>query len=350
MKAKFQTVIILFFISSLLITACGSSQLFGPTLTPVPTFTYTPTVTATITLTPTLTSTNTPTSTTTPTSTSTPTDTSTPIPTQPSGSGMIAFTDNKTGQICLIRADGSHRTCLKVKGSSLAWAPDGKYLLFYALKNGALRIYVMRRDGSNIHGLIDPQYNVKDAAWSPDGAHIAFSAYEPGVVNVGYVMNADGTNITRLSNLFCHSLAWSPDSKQIAMLCYSLKHEDQGIYLIDIDGTHQTKIAGLPETDGAISLTWSPDGQHFAFVVWHNKTTAPFFTEDIYLMNADGSNITLLTDNYRTNSQIAWSPDARHIVFASYISEKKKTIIYIMNADGSNITELTSGNRPVWQP
>ena len=69
---------ILFNIASLILTACSSGQLFGPTITPTPTRTYTPTSTPTFTSTATSTATTTNTPTFTPTSTATPTFTRTP--------------------------------------------------------------------------------------------------------------------------------------------------------------------------------------------------------------------------------------------------------------------------------
>lgn len=72
---KCTAITILVSIVSLLLSACGPGQLFGPTITPTPTSTYTPTSTPTFTstATSTATTTNTPTFTPTPTYTLTPT-------------------------------------------------------------------------------------------------------------------------------------------------------------------------------------------------------------------------------------------------------------------------------------
>jgi len=67
---KKSTIILLL---ALILSGCGSGQLFGPTLTPSPTITNTPTKTSTPTFTPTDTPTSTPTQTDTPEPTSTPT-------------------------------------------------------------------------------------------------------------------------------------------------------------------------------------------------------------------------------------------------------------------------------------
>src|SRR4249919_2472787 len=56
---------------------------------------------------------------------------------------------------------------------------------------------------------------------------------------------------------------------------------------------------------------------------------------EIYSCNADGSNISRLTNNAGIDDQPAWSPDRSHIAFVS--DRTGHSEIYIMNADGSNV-------------
>ena len=68
-------------------------------------------------------------------------------------------------------------------------------------------------------------------------------------------------------------------------------------------------------------------------------------------MNADGSELTRLTENAR-NSAPAWSPDGRRITFHSHRDRNEE--IYVMNADGSGVTRLThnyvADRYPAWSP
>lgn len=62
----------------------------------------------------------------------------------------------------------------------------------------------------------------------------------------------------------------------------------------------------------------------------------------IYIMDDDGSNVTLLTDKLEP-SFARWSPDGKQIVFerrARLIDGQRKHI-FLMNADGTNIRQLT---------
>src|SRR4029077_13628440 len=92
---------------------------------------------------------------------------------------------------------------------------------FSSLRDGNSDIYVMNADGSNVQRLTNyPTWN--DAPrWSPDGTRIVFQSLRGGYVTDIYVMNADGTNQTRLTYTLADdhlSPIFSPDGKRIAFL------------------------------------------------------------------------------------------------------------------------------------
>ena len=74
--------------------------------------------------------------------------------------------------------------------------------------------------------------------------------------------------------------------------------------------------------------------------------------EEIYTMNADGSNVTRLTDDAGRNKRPTWSPDGRMIAF--YSDRSGNFEVYVMAIDGSGVTQLTDhpdfDGFPSWQP
>ena len=74
--------------------------------------------------------------------------------------------------------------------------------------------------------------------------------------------------------------------------------------------------------------------------------------DEIYVMNANGSDVTRLTNDPASDGGPAWSPDGLKIAFSS--NRDGSYEIYIMNTDGSNVTRLTnypeSDTMPAWGP
>ena len=88
-------------------------------------------------------------------------------------------------------------------------------------------------------------------------------------------------------------------------------------------------------TEGSFP-SWSPDGARIAFVSWRDSTA------ELYVMNADGSYPTRLTDNEGFDGSpggFAWSPDGAEIAFARVVAGSRE--IYVVDADGSNPRRLT---------
>src|SRR5882762_105614 len=73
---------------------------------------------------------------------------------------------------------------------------------------------------------------------------------------------------------------------------------------------------------------------------------------EIYVMNANGSAQTNVTHNFATDVESVWSPDDKKIAFSS--DRDGNSEIYVMNADGSNPVRLTFDNavdeQPSWSP
>ncbi len=137
--------------------------------------------------------------------------------------------------------------------------------------------------------------------------------------------------------------AWSPDGHRLAFVS-NRSGEDQ-IYVMGANGAELTCL-----TEGAgrnWAPAWSPDGTRFAFVSDRDGQT------EIYVMEADGSKPTRLTDDPAHDLDPAWSPDNTRIAFVS--TRAGDADIYVMEADGSNPINLNASDptyeaTPAWAP
>ena len=124
----------------------------------------------------------------------------------------------------------------------------------------------------------------------------------------------------------------------------SQRDSNNEIYVMNADGTNQVRLTNNPSNDE--SPTWSPDRSRIAFRSERDGNN------EIYVMNADGTGQFRLTNNNAADNSPVWSPNGGKIAFRS--ERDGNFEIYVMNADGTNQTRLTNNNAvdnlPTWSP
>ncbi|MDE2663035.1 MAG: hypothetical protein OXI39_08535 [Gemmatimonadota bacterium] len=251
--------------------------------------------------------------------------------------------------------------------SNPAWSPDGRRVAFQSDRDGNIEIYVMNADGSGQTRLTNNSASDGSPAWSPDGRRIAFQSDRDGNEEI-YVMNADGSSQTNLTSdpALDSNPAWSPDGTRIAFSSDRapedfLEPNYPDVYVMNADGSGPIQLTDTSLIDEAAA--WSPDGSKIAFHQW--APTAGLLQvivpADIHVMNADGSgqmNLTRGRVEFRDpfDEHPAWSPDGTWIAFSSDRDDRfdGNREIYVMGADGSGQTRLTNNSAddrtPAWSP
>jgi Tol biopolymer transport system component len=264
------------------------------------------------------------------------------------------------------------------------WSPDGKKIAFVACTHIDCEIYAMNTDGTDITNLSNnPAPDMLGFGWSPDGKRIAFlSNFRTGELSSDiYIMNSDGSNQVRLTNSQQESksrgnrwdwspypgISWSPDGNEIVFSggwssANPNAHFWNGgdIYVIHADGSGLTNLTNSKAWTEQVPA-WSPDGTKIAF---GRSPTSLDTGADIYVMSPDGSNLTNLTSDLAKDNVLSrklakvsdfepdWSPDGKRIAFTS--DRRINSDIYIMDANGSNLVNLThnkaADSNPSWSP
>lgn len=216
-------------------------------------------------------------------------------------------------------------------------SPDGTRIAYASFRDGSWDIYAAAIDGSGeVRLTTDPGV---DAApdWSPDGTKIAFHSDRDGDFDV-HVMSADGSDQVRLADIAGDDAVpdWSPDGSRIAFR----SDPDGGsteIYVMDADGSDVTLLVD----GGADDPDWSPDGGRIAFQR----------AGDIWIVDADGTGETRLTATGDLDFAPAWAPDGTLIAFVRSVGVRD---VLVVRPDGTGVTNLTNDataidHRPAWR-
>jgi Tol biopolymer transport system component len=281
---------------------------------------------------------------------------------QPAASGHIAFFSNRSGNyhLYVMRPDGGSLTQLTFDDARFeldgypTWSPDGSKIAYNSYVSGPdgahQKVYVIDADGSN-ETCLTPGSDGYSPSWSPDGSRILFLSYrdsEPAnnkFTTELYLMNADGSGQTRLTNFSGKFSAanWSPDGSKIV----SVFQPDYGGPVKILVMKSDVAVADKIYSDDRLLCSapfFSPDGTQILV----NFTGPILALSGMYLMNADGSNL-----NRLGGGEGSWSPDGRKIVF-SYSSRTSpfSSQLWIMNKDRSGLVKLFDSPgmnlRPAW--
>lgn len=258
----------------------------------------------------------------------------------------IAFSRRIEGkdQIFVMDSDGDNLkrvTHNSANNGSAGWSPDGSKLVFQTDQDGNLEIYTMSVDGE-LAQLTNDAADDLSPDWSPDGTRIAFSSNRNGKQHI-YVMSADGSSLTQLTNSPAEDTepAWAPDGKRIAFT--SLRDGNKDVYVIDADGTNPKRLTDDPGIDS--SPRWSVDNR---IVFTSNRGGQA----DIYVMDGEGQNVARLTTIGAGHA--AWSPDGRRVTFVSrspeLIGGAYWLQVYVIDADGSNLKMITRSPNSTFMP
>lgn len=224
---------------------------------------------------------------------------------------------------------------------------DNGLIVFSSTRESdAGRLYSMMPDGSGLLTITETTSWDSSAAWSPDGLHIAFQRDTPDHQRDIVVVNAGGSGEFKVTDdtIYDNDPAWSPDGTRVV---FNSSRGGAGTDLHVWDGA-TGEITQLTQLGDTLQPDWSPDGARITF--------ARFMGEpgkyEIFVMNADGSDVTQITFNGAASSHPNWSPDGASIAFTS--NHEPVAGIYSVNPDGSGQTRLSapneSGYRPVWSP
>ena len=235
------------------------------------------------------------------------------------------------------------------------WSPDGSRLAFSGKLNGKSGLLVAAPDGSGLRllaeldGTNNPLPSMgKRFAWSPDSKSIAFVSATPGPETAD--ASGDPVVITRY--------LYKPDADE----GLTRFNDNKRLHIFMVDSTGGSALRQLTTgTHYEHSIAWSPNGREIAFVSNREENEDQFFNYDLFTLDVATLGIRRLTATENIEYKPRWSPDGRMLVYqgckrglTDLETTMEDTHIWTINADGTNRRELVTMDKrqsePNWSP
>ena len=267
-------------------------------------------------------------------------------------SGKLAYSrlEGTTGYLFIANGESKKVTLVKkadsVQFADLTWKYDGSLITFmsFDINKNKMQLYNITLDGKTMEQIYPADENCYSPSWSHDGR----LAYVRGN-SVAHKVEIwiDGNPFFYKANCFKSRPAWSPDGKNmiITITNTSTMGSLYKVYLSDTSFTPLTNAAGNRTTELYSAPIYSPDGAKIAYV--KSVFIIGYFADEIWIMNADGTNPQRLTSGHHDFSP-TWSPDGKYIAFTRDISDKP--YIFAVNVDTRTVVQITQneGQYPAW--
>jgi Tol biopolymer transport system component len=226
---------------------------------------------------------------------------------------------------------------LRLLYSQSAFSPDGRMLAVTAQRRGKDVLYLFDVRARSEAARFDlPLESINSPSWSPDGRRLVVSGTTGGVTDL-YLVNADGTNLRRLTNDAFGDFQpqWSPDGNTIAFATDRdsasfelLRFKPWRIALLDIP---TGAITMLPRQAGLnLNPQWAPDGRSVAFLSDRTGTSNIFLydldTREHYQITDVPGAVTALTE---FSPAISWARGADRLAFTYY--EDSRYTVWTLN-------------------
>jgi Tol biopolymer transport system component len=262
--------------------------------------------------------------------------------------GKIVFhstRDSNLRELYVMNSDGTNQTRLTTNTTVdqlPSFSGDGSKIVFSSNRDTFPfnEIYVMNADGSNQTRLTNNTVDDLSPSANSNASKIAFERNFQI-----FVMNGDGTGEMQLTSLGTNrNPSFSADGSKITF--ESTRDGGQReIYVMNAAGTNQTRLTNTSQCGGNFQPSFNPDGSKIVFV------SACFGPFGIYVMNSDGTGLTPVINDDQHEATPTFSPDGTSIAFRDGEAPSGYEI-YVINVDGTGKLRLTNNaaedDHPSW--
>lgn len=255
----------------------------------------------------------------------------------------------RDNRIWMVDSDGANAAPVTPRGLWPSWTPNGRSILYNIVSDETSPIMLMDITTGAQKALTSSRstsFQDYAPAVTPDGRNLIFARSAPNGTDL-YSMPITGGTPQRLTSTrgkASGSPSPSPDGLRVAFSSDRTGYQD--VYVADADGSNVEILTpgGFGERNWRDKPDWSPDGR---FVAYQSGVPPSF---QVMTVNVRDHSTRILTSEGR-NIDPAWAPDSRHLVVASTRGDSQQ--LWVIDTQGGRPRQLTRGSlarSPAWSP
>ena len=212
----------------------------------------------------------------------------------------------------------------------------------------SMDIFIFDQNGTEKRNLTNTAGYDAEGSFSPDGKYIAFASnrqaftqdvtkeqqdrleYDPAFFNEIYIMEADGSNVRRLTNTdgYDGGPFFSPDGKKIVWRRFNEKGDIADIYAMDLDGNNKKQLTDFS------CMSWAPYYHPSQQYIIFASNKHGFSNFELFLVDANGEKEPVrvtYTDGF--DGLPVFSPDGEKLVWTSNRTSEGNAQLFIADWD-----------------